>query len=173
MLSGTWGPIYRRFHYPIALASLIDRPLPRVHLVVKLHPGERDEGPYRAVVDGVAAARGFQAPPMTFVQSVDLYRLLRAADAHVGLQSTVLTEAVVTGTPNLLAATSSASDLLGYVEAGVAIPVRTGQDLLAALDSGPDATASPAARQAFIDAHFQPGSASERIAADLLAWRDA
>ena len=105
---------------------------------------------------------------MTFVQAVDLYRLLRAADAHIGLQSTVLTEAVVTGTPNLLAATSSASDLLGYVEAGVAVPVRTGADLLAALDAGSAAT--PEARQAFIDAHFEPGSASERIADDLLVW---
>ncbi len=173
VLSGTWGPIYRRFHYPIALASLFDRPLPRVHLVVKLHPGEPDEGPYRAVVEGVAAARGFEPPTISFVKAVDLYRLLRAADAHIGLQSTVLTEAVVTGTPNLLAATSSASDLLGYVEAGVAIPVRTGGDLLAALDAGRDTAASPEARRAFIEAHFEPGSAGERIAADLLAWQHA
>ena len=126
VVSGTWGPIYRQFHFPIALANLIDRPLPGVHLVVKLHPGERDEGPYRAVIEGVAAAQGFEPPPVSVVQSVDLYRLLRAADAHIGLQSTVLTEAVATGTLNLLAVTSPASDLLGYVEAGVAIPVRTG-----------------------------------------------
>lgn len=170
VISGTWGPIYRRFHYPIALAKLLDRPLPRVHLVVKLHPGELDEGPYRAVVEGVAAARGFEPPPITIVQSVDLYRLLRAADAHVGVHSTVLTEAAVTGTLNLLADTLAASDLLGYVEAGVAIPVRDGGDLLAALDAGPSGAATPEARQAFLDDHFRPGSASERIAADLLAW---
>ena len=101
---------------------------------------------------------------------MDLYRLLRAADAHIGVQSTVLTEAVVTGTTNLLAATLAASDLLGYVEAGVAIPVRDGGDLLAALDAGPAAAAGPAARQAFLDDHFRPGSASQRIADDLLAW---
>jgi len=170
VISGTWGIDYRRFHYPIALASLVDRPLPRVHLVVKLHPGEPDEGPYRAVIEGVAAAGGFEPPPLTIVQSVDLYRLLRAADAHVGIHSTVLTEAVATGTPNLLAAMLAASDLLGYVAAGVAIPVRDGGDLLAALDAGPASAAAPAARQAFLDAHFRPGSASERIAADLLAW---
>lgn len=170
VISGTWGPIYRRFHYPIALASLVDRPLPRLHLVVKLHPGEPDEGPYRAVIEGVAAARGFEPPPITIVQSVDLYRLLQAADAHVGVQSTVLTEAVATGTLNLLADTLAASDLLGYVEAGVAIPVRDGGDLLKALDAGPSGAASPEARRAFLDAHFRPGSASERIAADLLAW---
>ena len=170
VVSGTWGPMYRRFHYPIALAKLLDRPLPRVHLVVKLHPGEPDEGPYRAVIDGVAAAGGFEPPPVTIVQSVDLYRLLQAADAHVGVHSTVLTEAVATGTLNLLADTLAASDLLGYVEAGVAIPIRDGGDLLAALDAGPSGAATPEARQAFIDAHFRPGSASERIAADLLAW---
>jgi len=170
VISGTWGPIYRRFHYPIALAALFDRPLPRVHIVVKLHPAEPDEGPYRAVIEGVAAARGFVPPPVSIVQSVDLYRLLRAADAHIGVQSTVLTEAVVTGTTNLLAATLAASDLLGYVEAGVAIPVRDGGDLLAALDAGPAAAAGPAARQAFLDDHIRPGSASQRIADDLLAW---
>ena len=172
VLSGTWGPVYRQFHYPIALASLFDRPLPRVHLVIKLHPAETDEGPYRAVIDGVAAARGFEPPPMTVVQAIDLYRLLGAADAHIGVQSTVLTEAVVTGTLNLLAATTRAPDPLGYVEAGVAIPVRTGEDLVAALDAGPAAAASPEVRRAFIDAHFEPGSARERIAEDLLAWPD-
>ncbi len=170
VISGTWGPIYRRFHYPIALAALVDRPLPGVHLVVKLHPGEPDEGPYRAVIEGAARSRGFAPPPVTIVQAVDLYRLLRAADAHVGVQSTVLTEAVATGTLNLLADTVAAADLLGYVEAGVAIPIRDGGDLLVALDEGPGAIGSPEARQAFLDDHFRPGSASKRIAEDLLAW---
>ena len=53
---GRGAPIYRRFHYPIALAELFDRPIERVHLVVKLHPSETDEGPYRAVIEG--ARRG-------------------------------------------------------------------------------------------------------------------
>ncbi len=168
VLSGTWGSIYRRFHYPIALARLFDRPVPGVHLVVKLHPGEEDEGPYRAVVEGVAAAGGFAPPPITVIQQIDLYRLLRAADAHLGVHSTVLTEAVVTGTPNLLAAGLAGADLIGYVAAGVATPVRSGADLLAALDGGPEAELAERARRAFLEDHFRPGSASDRIATDLL-----
>ena len=124
VVSGTWGSIYRRFHYPIALAALVDRPLPGVHVVVKLHPGEPDEGPYRRIIEGAAAARGFDPPRITTVQSIDLYRLLAAADAHLGIHSTVLTEAVVTRTPNLLVDGLGGADLLGYVAAGVAVPVR-------------------------------------------------
>ena len=170
VLSGTWGGIYRRFHYPVVLARLFDRPLPRVHLVVKQHPAEQDEGPYRAVVEGVAAARGFAPPPITVVRDVDLYRLLAAADAHLGIHSTVLTEAVVVGTPNLLASGVLGGDLLDYVEAGVALPVGDGGDLLAALDAAADGAIAPAARAAFLARHFESGSAGDRIAADLLAW---
>ena len=67
------------------------------HLVVTLHPTEADEGPYRAVIEAVAERAGFRPPPITIVQDVDLYDLLRAADAHLGVRSTVLTEAVVVG----------------------------------------------------------------------------
>jgi hypothetical protein len=169
VVSGTWGRLYRDFYYPIALARLFDRPMPGVHVVVKLHPGERDEGPYRAVIEGVAAAGGFAPPPISVVQHVDLYRLLAAADAHLGIQSTVLTEAVWTATPNLLAAGLAGSDLLGYVDAGVAHPVRDGGELLDALEQG-RGRATEEARRAFLDAHFEPGNASQRIADDLLAW---
>lgn len=170
LLSGTWGPMYRRFHYPIALARLFDRPHERIHLVIKLHPSERDEGPYRRVIEGVAAARGFAPPPITLVQSIDLYRLLDAADAHLGLHSTLLTEAVVTGTPNLLATGLAGSDLLGYIRAGVAVPVRDGGELAAALDMPRATVMREADREAFLAAHFEPGSASQRIANDLLGW---
>ena len=128
VLSGTYGPAYRRFHIPYALDRLLDRPWPNVHLVVKQHPGEKDRGPYEALVAGLAAARGFAPPPVSVVQHIDLYRLLRSADAHLGIHSTVLTEAVAAGTNNLLADTLASSDLLGYVEAGVAVPVRNGAD---------------------------------------------
>ena len=76
----------------------------------------------------------------------------------------------MTGTPNLLADHVRNADLLGYVDAGVATPVRTGADLLQALDARRDPETTGAARQRFLDDHFEPGSASERIAADLLAW---
>jgi hypothetical protein len=170
VLSGTWGEIYRRFHYPAVLARLFDRPVPRVHLVVKLHPGEQDEGPYRAVIEGVAAARGFAPPPITVVQRIDLYELLGAADAHLGVHSTVLTEAVFVGTPNLISSGVLGGDLLDYVEAGVALPVTTGEDLLAALEAAARGAITDAARSAFIARHFEPGVASNRIADDLLAW---
>lgn len=170
VLSGTWGPMYRRFHYPIALAALFDRPIPGVHLVIKLHPAERDEGPYRAVIERRAAAGGFEPPPISVVQSIDLYRLLGAADAHLGIHSTVLTEAVVIGTPNLLASGLVAADLLDYVAAGVALPVRDGADLIAALQVPREEAMGADARAAFLAAHYEPGPAGQRIADDLLAW---
>jgi hypothetical protein len=170
VLSGTYGGIYRRFHYPVILARLFGRPLPRVHVVVKQHPAEEDEGPYREVIETVAAALGFVPPPITVVKHVDLYRLLAAADAHLGIHSTVLTEAVFVGTPNLLATCALGGDLLDYVAAGVALPVNSGDELLAALDAAASGVITPEARAAFIARHFEPGSATDRIAEDLLAW---
>jgi hypothetical protein len=106
---------------------------------------------------------------MTVVHRIDLYRLLAAADAHLGLYSTVITEAVFTGTPNLLAAAIQPRDLLGYVEAGVAIPVRDGEEMLQALASGAGRSTSEA-REAFVRDHFEPGNASRRITEELVAW---
>jgi hypothetical protein len=168
VLSGTYGPAYRRFHIPHALDRLLDRRWPNVHLVVKQHPGEKDRGPYEALVAGLAAARGFAPPPVSVIQHIDLYRLLRSADAHLGIHSTVLTEAVAAGTHNLLADTLASSDLLGYVEAGVAVPVRDGADFLAALEA-PDGI-TPQARSAFLARHFREGRASERLRDELLEW---
>lgn len=168
VLSGTYGPAYRRFHIPYALDRLLDRPWPGVHLVVKQHPGEKDRGPYEALMQGLAAARGFAPPPVTVVQHIDLYRLLRSADAHLGIHSTVLTEAVAAGTHNLLADTLASSDLLGYVADGVALPVRDGGEFLAALDAREGITAD--ARSAFLARHFREGSASGRVRDDLLSW---
>ncbi len=170
VLSGTWAPMYRQFFYPAALARLFDRAMPGVHLVVKLHPHEPDDGPYRAVIEGVACAGGFEPPKISVIGRFDLYQLLGAADAHLGIHSTVLTEAVVSGTRNLIAATFAASDLLGYVDAGVALPVRDGGDILAALEAPLDTLTDDARRRSFLEAHFEPGSASARIAGDLRDW---
>lgn len=170
VLSGTWGPLHRRFFYPIALRHLFDRPLPGMHLVVKLHPAELDEGPYRAVIENVAAAAGFAAPPITVVQSIDLYELLTVADAHLGIRSTVITESVVVGTPNLLAIGVLGADPLEYVRSGVAIPVRNGAEVLAGLERAVTRPVPEARRKAFIEEHFDPGGGAERIASDLLEW---
>jgi len=169
VISGSWGSMYRRFQLPISLARIVDRALPGVHLVVKLHPGEPDEGPYRAVIEGVAAAAGRSAPPISLVRDIDLYRLLAAADAHIGFHSTVLTEAAVTGTRNLLADVVAATDLLGWLDAGVAFPIRDGGELLAALDD-PATVPTEELRRRFLDEHFASGDASERIAGELLSW---
>ena len=170
VLSGSWGAMQRRFYYPIALRHLFDRELPDVHLVVKLHPTEPDEGPYRAVIENVAALGDFAPPPVTVVRTVDLYELLRAADAHLGVRSTVLTEAVVVGTPNLLAAGLLGADQLEYVRSGVATPVRDGGELLDALDDAVAAPIPEEMRTAFVAAHFDPAGGAARIAEDLLAW---
>ena len=157
----------RRSHIAHMLEAVLGGALPGVHVVFKQHPGERDEGPYRELLVGLARAGGYEAPPIAVVKDVDLYRLLRAADAHLGLLSTVLTDAVAAGTPNLIGLTDRHADLLGYVDAGVARYVRTPAELLAALadPSPPD----PTARGAFLADHFEGGDASERIATEVAA----
>jgi hypothetical protein len=169
VISTTFAEVFRRFYAPVALASLIGRPLEGVRVVIKLHPGEKDGDLYLRLFGGLRAPGGAPRTDVSVIKRVDLYRLLAAADAHLGLYSTVLTEAVVTGTRNLLAATQAASDLLGYVDAGVAIPVRSPEDVASAL-AKPSTDADAAARTAFLEDHFRPGNATERIADDLLAW---
>ncbi len=160
-------PLQRRFVLAASFERLFGSILPGVHVVFKQHPGEVDEGPYRELLVGLARAGGFAPPPITVVRDVDLYRLLRAADAHLGLLSTVLTDAVAARTPNLIAVDQAHTDLLGYVAAAVAHPVSDAADLQAALDDlrPPD----EAARQAFLAAHLEPGPASERIVANITA----
>ncbi|MEO8229228.1 MAG: GNAT family N-acetyltransferase [Chloroflexota bacterium] len=165
VVSTVFVPFVRQFYFAHVLERLLGGPLPGIHVVFKLHPGEDDEGPYRALLDGLAAAGAYPAPPMTIVRDVDLYRLLRAADAHLGFHSTVLTDAVIVGTLNLIAATQAYGDLLGYVAAGVARPIKDIADLRAALaDPRP---ADGAARSAFLADHLRPGDASGRIVATV------
>ena len=88
-------PFVRRSHcLTHMLESCLGGPLPGIHVVIKQHPGEGDEGPYRELLHGLAQAGGYAPPPISIAPEIDLYRLLRAADAHLGLHSTVLTDAV-------------------------------------------------------------------------------
>jgi hypothetical protein len=48
--------------------------------------------------------------------------------------------------------------------------VRSGGDVLAALAEADAHPVDDATRKAFLDLHFEPGSASQRIADDLVAW---
>ena len=47
-------PFVRRFHVVQMLERMLDGPLPNVHLVFKKHPGELDDGPYDALLEGLA-----------------------------------------------------------------------------------------------------------------------
>jgi hypothetical protein len=168
VVSTVHTPFVRRSHLAHMFEACLGGPLPDVHVVIKQHPGERDEGPYRELIRGLARAGGYAPPRISIVRDIDLYRLLRAADAHLGLHSTVLTDAVMTGTDNLIARVEASGDLLGYVAAGVARPVTRVADVRAALDH--PQPAHPAARRTFIEDHFRPGAASARIVDEI---RDA
>ncbi len=169
VFSSTSSTAIRWTTFAAALDLLLDAPWPSVHLVVKLHPAEAEDGYWSRLVGGIARARGFEPPALTVVKSVDLFSLLRAADAHLGVSSTVLTDAVAAGTPNLLVSGLRGTDLIGYVEAGVATPVGCAADLLAALGRAEEPVAAAQARAAFLADHFTPGASAPRIASDLLA----
>lgn len=163
VFSSTSSPSVRESTFAVALDTLLDGPWPGVHLVVKLHPAEVDDGFYARLVAGIARARGFEPPRLSVVKQVDLFALLRAADAHLGVMSTVLTDAVAAGTRNLIAAGLADSDLLGYVDAGVAQPVRSSAELVAALQR-PEAPDIDERRAAFLADHFAAGPSAPRIA---------
>lgn len=168
-------------HNPVAgdiysvemVARLLGGPLPGVHVVFKLHPRERTDAPYEAVLAGLARAGGHPPPAMTSVRDFDLYRLLRSADAHLGLHSTVLTDAVVAGTPNLIAVGQAFSDMLGYIPARVAVPVASVDEVLAFLRDPRPPEADD--RAAFLAEHFAPGDATTRIVSAIqsLMFRSA
>ncbi len=147
-------------------ARLLDGPLPGVHIVVKLHPEARDDGSSEALFAGLAAAGGYPATPVTVVRDIDLYRLLRSVDAHLGLYSTVLTDAVLTDTPNMIAMGQAWADILGYAAAGVAVPVHDVADVRRFMDAPLHAEAGD--RERFLDAHFLAGDATARIASVVL-----
>jgi hypothetical protein len=79
----------------------------------------------------------------------------------LGLFSTVLTDAVAAGTPNLIATTQARRDLLGYAEAGVAVPVSSNAEFREAVRTC--APPDPAARAAFMARHMAVGDAPDRI----------
>jgi hypothetical protein len=149
------------FHGMAMAGRVLGGPLPGIHIVFKLHPEEQDGSHYLGLVRGIAAAGGYQAPAMSVIRDIDIYRLLRAADAHLGQYSTVLTDAVLTGTPNMIAVGHAWSDIIGYVAAGVATPVRTVDDVRAFLADPQPPPAESRAR--FLDAHSLAGDATERV----------
>lgn len=152
-------------------SRLLDGELPAIHLVVKLHPEEDQGDHYLTLIEGLARAGGYRPPPVTVVRHVDLFQLLQAADAHLGIYSTVLTDGVVAGTPTMVASGQAWSDLIGYAAAGVAQPVASIDDVRRFMRD--PWVPSADVRDAFIREHFEPGDGAARIAAiiDALAAR--
>lgn len=157
--------IMRDVHLVELLARTLGGPLPGVHVVVKQHPGETDDGPVRNLLEGLAAAGGYAPPPITVVHDIDLLRLLRAADGHLSFASTVLTDAVMTKTPNLVSSDQAYGDLIGYMPARVARSVSRPEDVRAALED--PRPPSEQDRSAFLARHFRDGDAVGRVAAEI------
>lgn len=168
LVSVAHNEILGELHTFAMLERLLGAPLPGVHVVIKLHPQDQAEPRHDALLAGIAEAGGHAPPSISIVRDMDLYRLLGAADAHLGQFSTVLSDAVVAGTPNMIAVGQAYADALGYVAAQVATPVRSVEDVRAFMAD--PRTPSAAARQRFLDGHFRPGDAAGRLATVL---RDA
>jgi hypothetical protein len=162
VVSAARNPIGDEIHSVTMAARLFDGPLPGVHVVFKLHPEEQSGEHYLRLLDGLGRAGGYVPARASVVRDVDLYRLLRVADAHLGQYSTVLTDAALTGTPNMVAVGQAYADIIGYVDAGVAVPVRTVDDVRAFMAD--PRRPSPADRAAFIDRHYLRGDATGLIA---------
>ena len=171
VVSTLFHPFIRWSHLTNMLERLLGGALPGVRVVFKLHPGDRRGSRTRRCSRASPPPAASEPPPISVIRDIDLYRLLRAADAHLGMHSTVLTDAVVVGTPNLIATVDAHTDLLGYIQANVARPVHDAAELLGALDDPwpPD----PVARKAFLDDHFRSGDASARIVDSISALRDS
>jgi hypothetical protein len=165
VLSAARNPVGDEMHSMSMVARLLDGPLPGVHVVIKLHPEEATGEQYERLLAGLAVAADYPPVRVSVVRDVDLYRLLRAADAHLGLYSTVLTDAVLTGTPNMIAVGQAYADIIGYVKAGVAVPVRTVDEVRAFMAD--PRLASLADRARFLDQHYRSGDAIARIAAAI------
>jgi hypothetical protein len=170
VISAARHAIGEGLHSVTICGRLLDGELPGIHVVVKLHPEEERGDHYAELIDGLARAGGYVPTPVTVVRDIDLFRLLRAADAHLGIYSTVLTDAVVAGTPNMIAVGQAWADLLGYVSAGVAQPVASVADVRAFMQD-PRAPSADA-RAAFLREHYEPGDGAERIADAVIQLAD-
>ena len=162
VVSAARNPIGDEMHAVSAVARLLDGPLPGVHVAIKLHPEEQGGEHYERLLAGLSSVGGYAPASVSLIRDIDLYRLLRSADAHLGLYSTVLTDAVLTGTPNMVAVGQAYADIIGYVAAGVAVPVRSVDDVRAFM-AAPLAPA-PTDRARFLEVHYRRGDAIGRIA---------
>ena len=174
VISTTHERMHRRFYWANCLGQLLDGPLPGVHLVFKQHPAEAATkaatGPSSR---RIARRAGVPAPPVTVVRDIDLYSLLRAADAHLGLFSTVLTDAVAAGTPNLVATTQARRTCWDTCRRSRCARRRPTPSCVEALRRRADLRIA-VARAAFLARHHIGASAriaAPRISAEDCPWR--
>ena len=170
VVSVAHNPVAGDLHSVNMVAQVLGGPLPGVHVVIKRHPQDKVEGTYEALMSGLARAGGYPMPSLTVVRDIDLYQLLRAADAHLGQYSTVLTDAVVAGRPNMIAVGQAYADILGYVDARVAVPVRSVDDVRAFMRAPRPPEREDRAR--FLEQHYRRGDATGRIVAAIRAAMD-
>ncbi|MEO8570329.1 MAG: hypothetical protein ABI553_01395 [Chloroflexota bacterium] len=165
VVSVAHNPVAGDLHSAEMVGRLLGGPLEGIHVVIKLHPQDRTGGPFDALLRGLAMTGGYAPPPISLVRDFDLYRLLRSADAHLGQYSTVLTDAIVAGTPNMIAVGLAYGDILDYEAAGVAVAVRSIADVRAFVHE--PRTADPGDRDRFLEKHFRRGDATARIVAAI------
>ena len=134
-------------------------------LIIKLHLTENENlaSPYYEL--GIRyGVRNF-----IIVKQVDLYELLALCDLHISVYSTVLSEAVIFGKPNLILSILGSHDIGSWVEQGVALNLNDFTCLKEAVETilGDEEVREKLrrARQAYIQRHYYKldGKASERI----------
>jgi hypothetical protein len=160
VISAAHGPIGELLT-ACMLSAVLHGPLPGIHLVVKVHPQDQAPADYLGFFADLARAGDYAAPAVSVVRDIDLGRLFAVADAHLGSNSTMLTDAVAAGLLNMVALGQAHADPLGYVSAGVGVAVRCVDDVrMAMADPRPP---SADARIAFLGRHFLAGDASARL----------
>lgn len=145
------------------LAEALSQLGSEVRLVIKLHPSENTELLY------AEKCRQYGLKDFVVVKKADLYQLLDSCDLHVSINSTVLSEAVVFGKPNLVIDTVGLPAWGNWAEQGVARNLSSFGSPKEALekmlfDPGMKQEYLKA-REAFIKKHYfrLDGKATERI----------
>ncbi len=132
----------------------------RNYLVIRPHPQEHPEPFWKEAIES------FQLHRRVLVsRQGPLEQWLDACDVHLSVTSTVLGEAAALGRPNIIVNAKRLGDLMGCLEAGMAVNLEDYSSLDDALRYW--RSASPElSRQRFIEHHFHKldGRAGERIA---------
>ena len=159
-------PLYRDYAARALMKSF--RTSERGHtLIIRPHPREDDRASWQAIAK--------DASPNTVRVDAEtpLDTLLAQCDVHASMSSTVLSEAVLYGKPNLVVCAKEIGDCLNVIEEGVALDLAEFEqfdDAIAKAFEAPEHTAQARAR--YIERHFGPQDdhAAERIAQAVLEF---